>query len=197
MKIGQNLKRIRKQRNMTLQQVAEKVGCDYALIRKYETGDRNARYDRLSEIAEALDVHPDTLAYADFKGPRAMHWLFLLFSTYEGQLKLEEDENGKKHYFLELPRLILMKEWYEMNENYHIGLESANRIEDPQKRADEIQAINDDYQKWMDRFPTADISSSRLADQSQIDFLLSTLWGDNKMDAIQEIRDMLDRLENT
>ena len=51
--IGENIRRIRKAKNMTMVTLAEKIGCDAALIRKYEIGERNPKRDRLGAIAEA------------------------------------------------------------------------------------------------------------------------------------------------
>lgn len=193
MKIGQNIRRIRKQRGLTIQQLADTVGCDAALMQKYETGDRNPKADRLELIAKGLEVSPDTLAYSEFKGERAMHWLFLLFSMYEGTLKKEDGEDGTSHYYMELPRLTLMKEWYLRDLQYRSELQEAENIEDTKRKVEVIASIREDYQHWMDSFPTGAVPRQSLADQSTIDFLLSTLWGENKPDN-SEIADMLDKL---
>lgn len=113
MTIGENIRRIRKAKNMTMVTLAERIGCDAALIRKYEIGERNPKRDRLEAIANALGVNVEVLANSEFDGVTAMHWLFQLFNAYGGKMKLEKDENGDEEIYLALPKLELMKSWYE------------------------------------------------------------------------------------
>ncbi len=57
MTIGQNIKRIRKEKGLTQKQLGELCNIDEANIRKYENGKQNPRIDTIDRIAAALDVN--------------------------------------------------------------------------------------------------------------------------------------------
>lgn len=54
--IAQKMKYFRKLRNMTQEDLSNSSGINYVLIRKYETGTRNPKFDQLTTIANALGV---------------------------------------------------------------------------------------------------------------------------------------------
>ncbi len=56
MTIGENIKRIRKEKGLTQQQLAELVGIKDSGVRQYESGKYTPRTSRVREIAKALDV---------------------------------------------------------------------------------------------------------------------------------------------
>ena len=58
-----NLKQYRQDHNLTLEQMAEKVGCHFTMISKLESGDRSASPDLCIEIEQATDgvVGPEDL----------------------------------------------------------------------------------------------------------------------------------------
>lgn len=55
-KFGSNLRRLRQERHMTQEQLAEKLHSAKQVISRYETGDRIPRADAAARIAAALDV---------------------------------------------------------------------------------------------------------------------------------------------
>lgn len=57
MSIGMKIWMYRKQKKLTQQQLAEKVGLTLHTISKIETGKSNGTVDNLKKIAEALDVN--------------------------------------------------------------------------------------------------------------------------------------------
>jgi repressor LexA len=57
--IGEKIKKIRLQRGLTIEQLAEKVGVSPSTISKYEKGKLGIDIDRLLEIAKALEVDPN------------------------------------------------------------------------------------------------------------------------------------------
>lgn len=61
--VGENIKKYRKIRNLSLQILAEKVGLTKKTIQRYENGEHRIDMDRLNEIASALDV--DIVALLD------------------------------------------------------------------------------------------------------------------------------------
>ena len=62
MTIGENIRRIRKERGLTLKQLGDEVGMSEAYIRAYETGRRNPKLKSLEALANALHVN----AFSDF-----------------------------------------------------------------------------------------------------------------------------------
>lgn len=76
MTVGENIRRIRQERNLTQRQLGEMVGASDAYIRAYESGRRNPKPSSLEKIADALSVNPEVLANSDFDGIKAIHRLF-------------------------------------------------------------------------------------------------------------------------
>ena len=177
MTIGENIRRIRKAKNMTMVTLAEKIGCDAALIRKYEIGERNPKRDRLGAIAEALGVNVEVLANSEFDGVTAMHWLFQLFNAYGGKMKLEKDENGEEEIYLALPNLELMKSWYEEYQRYEekIPEERIQFITEEEfaRNGNEYIAAQRAFLDWMDRYPETETEPERIQRQRERDELIT------------------------
>lgn len=57
----ENIKRIRKARNLTQDEVAEACGVDRATISKWETGEFSPRVDKLVKLANILGCTVDEL----------------------------------------------------------------------------------------------------------------------------------------
>ena len=76
MTVGENIRRIRKERGLTQKQLGELVGASEAYIRAYESGRRNPKPSSLEKIANALAVNPEVLENSDFDMIKAMHRLF-------------------------------------------------------------------------------------------------------------------------
>lgn len=56
MSIGKNIRAIRKEKKMTLQQIADILGCSPQLISQYENGKRTPKIETQQKIANALNV---------------------------------------------------------------------------------------------------------------------------------------------
>ncbi len=50
------IKKYRKARKLTMEQLSEKSGINLSTLKKYETDNRNPKLEQLSKIAEALEV---------------------------------------------------------------------------------------------------------------------------------------------
>lgn len=61
MTIGDRISVIRRQRNMTQEELAEKLGVTKATISKYELGRRQLRVEQLEAIASALNTNAENL----------------------------------------------------------------------------------------------------------------------------------------
>lgn len=79
MTVGENIRRIRQERGLTLKQLGDMVGVNEAYIRAYETGRRNPKIKSLEAIAQALAVNVEVLTNSEFDGVKAMHRLFQVF----------------------------------------------------------------------------------------------------------------------
>ncbi len=55
-KLGQKLKKARKNSGITQEQLAEKVGMHYTSISRIETGDANPPVQTINKIAKALKI---------------------------------------------------------------------------------------------------------------------------------------------
>ena len=112
MTTGENIRRIRKYRNLTIQELADMVGVSEAYIRAYETGRRNPKPDSLEKIANALAVNPEVLKNSDFDGMAAMHRLFQIFRQYSGELHEVTDRDGNERIAVSFGSLFLMASWF-------------------------------------------------------------------------------------
>ena len=91
MTVGENIRRIRQERNLTQRQLGEMVGASEAYIRAYESGRRNPKPSSLEKIADALSVNPEVLTNSDFDGIKAIHRLFQIFRQYDADFNLWMD----------------------------------------------------------------------------------------------------------
>lgn len=89
MDTGAKIKKLRKQRGLTQQQLADAVGCTDAAIRNYERNARTLRGDALSKMAQALEVEQGALVNHEVEN--AQDLLSLIFQM-EGTLGLEPME---------------------------------------------------------------------------------------------------------
>lgn len=63
------LKLLRKINNLTLDDVGKKMGVSKATVQRYESGEIDLPYDRISQLAEIYNVHPGYL-FPDNSGKR-------------------------------------------------------------------------------------------------------------------------------
>ena len=61
MKFGENLKLLRKQKNLTQQQLSNSLGVDRTTVMKWETGHYETNFEMLIKIADFFDVSVDYL----------------------------------------------------------------------------------------------------------------------------------------
>ena len=62
MEMGERIKYLRKQKDMTLEQLGQRVGVGKSTVRKWEEGEiQNMRRDKIAKLAAALDVTPGYL----------------------------------------------------------------------------------------------------------------------------------------
>ncbi len=153
MTVGENIRRIRKERGLTQKQLGELIGVSEAYIRTYESGRRNPKPSTLEKIAKALAVNPEVLEASDFDGVKAMHMLFQIFRQYSGELFEYQDGDGTDKIGISFGSLLLMQSWLGRYEQYLDEIRKCNEIRDNKKRGEALLKTEADFDLWMDIYP--------------------------------------------
>lgn len=156
MTVGENIRRIRQERGLTLKQLGEMVGVSEAYIRAYESGRRNPKLKSLEALAQALAVDVEVLTNSDFDGIKAMHRLFQVFRQYDGHLFEYQDQDGNDMVAVSFGTLSLMRSWCERYRKYMEEVEKCNSIKDVKKRAEALLKAETDFNLWMDIYPESE-----------------------------------------
>ena len=156
MTVGENIRRIRQERGLTLKQLGEMVGVSEAYIRAYESGRRNPKLKSLEALAQALAVNVEVLTNSDFDGIKAMHRLFQVFRQYDGHLFEYQDQDGNDMVAVSFGTLALMRSWCERYGKYMEEVEKCNSIKDVKKRAEALLKAEADFNLWMDIYPESE-----------------------------------------
>ncbi|WP_223559601.1 helix-turn-helix domain-containing protein [Chryseobacterium lathyri] len=59
--VGESLKKARKDKGLTMLQLAELMGKDRVTITRYESGKQNLSIETITEICKALEVLPELI----------------------------------------------------------------------------------------------------------------------------------------
>ena len=156
MTVGENIRRIRQERGLTLKQLGEMVGVSEAYIRAYESGRRNPKLKSLEALAQALAVNVEVLTNSDFDGVKAMHRLFQVFRQYDGHLFEYQDQDGNDMVAVSFGTLSLMRSWCDRYEEYMKEVEKCNSIKDVKKRGEALLKAEADFNLWMDIYPESE-----------------------------------------
>ena len=156
MTVGENIRRIRQERNLTQKQLGELVGASEAYIRAYESGRRNPKPKSLETIAKALAVNVEVLTNSDFDGIKAMHRLFQVFRQYDGHLFEYQDQDGNDMVAISFGTLTLMRSWCDRYEKYMKKVEECNAIKDVKKRGEALLKAEAAFNLWMDIYPESE-----------------------------------------
>ena len=175
MTVGENIRRIRKERGLTQRQLGELVGASEAYISAYESGRRNPKPASIEKIAEALSVNPEVLQNSEFDGIAAMHKLFQIFRQYSGNLFEYQDEDGNDMVAINFGTLALMRSWYERYEQYMQEVEKANSIKDVKKRAEALLSAEESFDVWMDIYPESETWQDRIDLQRKHDEVMDRI----------------------
>lgn len=143
MAIGENIKRIRKQKGLTQNELGSLIGIPGSTVRKYELGIINPRAERLEALALSLGVNVEVLKKEELDIITAMHRLFQLFLKFDGAF--DQSENI---YFQKLDMQAFYKRWVEYQEE----LKRAEKISDESERKATIIKIEETFSRWMDTY---------------------------------------------
>lgn len=172
MTIGENIRRIRKERGLTLKQLGDAVGVSEAYIRAYETGRRNPKLKSLEALADALHVNVEVLTGADFGGVKAMHRLFQIFRQYSGELVEYKDKEGNEQIAVSFGSLMLMRSWFERYEKYQKEVKECEKIKDVSERGLALIKAEEAFNLWMDIYPESETWPETLQAQKSHDQFL-------------------------
>ena len=98
MSIGNNIRNARKNQKMTLQQIADKMGCSQQNISQYETGKRKPKLETLQKLSKALDVPLDNLL--ELGNNHTSEELMEIIEIYNEQQKELNKDNAIRHHLL-------------------------------------------------------------------------------------------------
>lgn len=169
MTIGENIRRIRKERGLTLKQLGEEIGVSEAYIRAYESGRRNPKQEKLEALATALHVNVEALTGADFDGVKAMHRLFQVFRQYSGELVEYKDKEGNDQIAVSFGSLMLMSSWFERYEKYQNEIKECEKIKDVTEKANALLRAEESFNLWMDVYPEFESWPEKLQAQKKHD----------------------------
>ena len=169
MTIGENIRRIRKERGLTLKQLGEQIGVNEAYIRAYESGRRHPKQKNLEALALALHVNIEALTGADFDGVKAMHKLFQVFREYSGEMIEYKDKDENEQIAISFGSLMLMRSWFEQYEEFQKELKECEQIKDISERANALLKAEERFNLWMDIYPESESWPERLSIQKTHD----------------------------
>ena len=83
--IGENIRRIRREKKITQKKLAEMTGLTNVVINYYEHGAKIPTIETVWKIAEALGVEPEKLTGEKLTEQKAIKRLFSVFREFDGQ----------------------------------------------------------------------------------------------------------------
>lgn len=94
MTVGERIKRVRKERNLTQRFVADEAGINVALLQLYEYGKRNPSDTQLAKIAKAIGVPPERLRPPKIETEMGLLYAFREISEKFGTVLIDDDGQG-------------------------------------------------------------------------------------------------------
>ena len=141
--LGNKLKRLRKFRKKTQEELASLVGLTAKGIGRYETGDRIPKKEIIPKLAHALNVNESAVDNVDVDSDIGlMHLFFYLEDTYG--LEIHEIEGKYYLHFDEKKSVsitVYLKAWYE---EYQKDINNHENLSEEQKYK---------YDEWRYTFP--------------------------------------------
>ena len=165
MSVGENIRRIRIERGMTLKQLGEAIGVSEAYIRAYEAGRRNPKQESLEALAKALNVETEALSGKEYSDMAAMQSLFKIARLFNGFPHIYTDQNGNERCAIDFTNLLSTFSWAERYEEYMSELEKCDEISDRKEKAEAILKVEASYLEWMDTYPESEKNPARISIQ--------------------------------
>ena len=175
MTIGENIRRLRKARGLTLKELGDMVGVSESYIRAYESGRRNPKPSSLQTLADALGVNVEVLKNSEVNGISAMHQLFQMYRNFGGALFETKDEDGNDCVAIRFNSLMLMQSWYERYEKYEEEVRRADEIKNVKERKAALEKAYQDFDLWMDIYPVSESFPERVEAQKKHDVFMDQI----------------------
>jgi len=95
MKFGENLKKLRKSRNLSQEDLAEKVGVSRQSVSKWETGDAYPEMNNILELCKIFNCKINDLVHKDMSDIDSLDKEIIM-----NVVKFNEKEQEKEDFFL-------------------------------------------------------------------------------------------------
>ena len=126
--IGENIRRIRREKKITQKKLAEMTGLTNVVINYYEHGAKNPTIETVQKIAGALKR------------------LFSVFREFDGQMSINDGKIAVSFRKLDL------KAFYDRYQEYLREEAEAEKEADPGKQAEMKKAARSSFEEWMDAY---------------------------------------------
>lgn len=163
MNIGKRIKNIRKEMNITQQELADKIGKSKSTIEKYEAGKvENIPYSTIKDIAIALNISTDEICTPADNVKLLKETVLNLQDIIENDLKLKDDDGYKK--------MLLAKSFVPIFERLNVSL---SQIKDNDTNKIKLVDNKDGYTKIFNSSEEAELFFDEIKHgiQSSIDRL--------------------------
>lgn len=163
MKIGENIKNTRKEKGMTQQELADKIGKSKSTIEKYEAGKiENIPYSTIKDIAIALDVPAEYICDFDDTKKLLQNSIIKLQNAIDNEISLHDEDTIKK--------LLLIKSFAPLFSRLDVSL--SRTVSDDFNKI-ELVDHKDGYTKTFDTYEDAELFFNEIIHgiQSSIDRL--------------------------
>ena len=144
--IGENIRRIRREKKITQKKLAEMTGLTNVVINYYEHGAKNPTIETVRKIAEALGVEPEKLTGEKLTDQKAVKRLFSVFREFGGQMFINDGKIAVSFQKLDL------KAFYDRYQEYIQAEAAAEEETDPEKQAEIKKAARSSFEEWMDAY---------------------------------------------
>ena len=144
--IGENIRRIRKEKRISQKGLGEMTGLSNVLINNYEHGVKKPKIETVRKIAEALGVDAETLTGEEMTNQKAIKRLFSLFKGFDGRMSINDGKIAVSFQKLDL------KAFYDRYQEYIRAEAAAEEEKDPEKQAEIKKAARSSFEEWMDSY---------------------------------------------
>ena len=144
--IGENIRRIRREKKITQKKLAEMTGLTNVVINYYEHGAKNPTIETVQKIVRALGVEPEKLTGEKLTDQKAIKRLFSVFREFDGQMSINDGKIAVSFRKLDL------KAFYDRYQEYLREEAEAEKEADPGKQAEMKKAARSSFEEWMDAY---------------------------------------------
>lgn len=158
MSIGPTIRRLRNERELSIDQLSSELGISSTSLRLYETNVRKPKKAILDKIAEVLDVNPMIFSESNDSAHNATLTLINLFQQYGGKiyeyndLLESSDPSIKDCYFWTFDRLPAFS-FYNAYKKFQDEINRAQESNDPIIMAHQIINAEKEFHYFIDTFP--------------------------------------------